>query len=281
MRVTGFPNRVDVLVTGLSLADPEAGWSWHAEEFQILSLAYRPHQFIVALPGPQVVGTPSRPDRDQQPAARLGRVPAEHPAGARPFDLRDRGHGDRQQPGLARRGRQGDPRHAPVGRAVRPRRRVQRRQPCLCPPAWSPPPAACSPTPSGRWRSTPPSASTGHGSAAPSRATTRCPERVDVRKLALAWASSTSWAAARWSPTPRATPTAASSSRPQLAHPARRRRAFRRAQPDGPSAVRAGLGLLAGLSGDADTLSVPLTFGDGRTRLGPIPIGPAPRLAMR
>ena len=30
LRVTGFPNRVDVLVTDLRLADPEAGWSWHA-----------------------------------------------------------------------------------------------------------------------------------------------------------------------------------------------------------------------------------------------------------
>ena len=47
------------------------------------------------------------------------------------------------------------------------------------------------------------------------------------------------------------------------------------------SAVRAGLGLLAGFGGDADTLSVPLDFGDGRTRLGPIPLGPAPRLARR
>ncbi|HVL19841.1 MAG TPA: DUF2125 domain-containing protein, partial [Amaricoccus sp.] len=47
------------------------------------------------------------------------------------------------------------------------------------------------------------------------------------------------------------------------------------------SAVRAGLGLLAGFGGDAETLSVPLDFADGRTRLGPIPLGPAPRLALR
>ena len=58
MRVTGFPNRVDTIVTGLDLADPEAGWSWQAEEFQILSLSYKPHHVIVALPGEQVVATP-------------------------------------------------------------------------------------------------------------------------------------------------------------------------------------------------------------------------------
>ena len=51
IRVTGFPNRVDVLIDDLRLADPEAGWSWHASGFQILSLTWKPHQFIVALPG--------------------------------------------------------------------------------------------------------------------------------------------------------------------------------------------------------------------------------------
>ena len=35
IRVTGFPNRVDAVVTDLDLADPEAGWSWAADEFRI------------------------------------------------------------------------------------------------------------------------------------------------------------------------------------------------------------------------------------------------------
>ena len=42
--------------------------------------------------------------------------------------------------------------------------------------------------------------------------------------------------------------------------------------------IAAGLGLIARLSGDSDTVQVPLTFSSGYTRLGPIPIGPAPRL---
>ena len=58
VRVTGFPNRVDAIVTGLDLADPEAGWSWAAEEFQVLSLSYRPQHVIAVLPGEQVVSTP-------------------------------------------------------------------------------------------------------------------------------------------------------------------------------------------------------------------------------
>ena len=39
----GYPSRIDTVVSGLDLADPRAGWSWHADEFQILQLAYRPH----------------------------------------------------------------------------------------------------------------------------------------------------------------------------------------------------------------------------------------------
>ena len=46
-------------------------------------------------------------------------------------------------------------------------------------------------------------------------------------------------------------------------------------------ALRSGLGLIARLSGDSSALEVPLDFADGTTRLGPIPLGPAPRLAQR
>src|SRR6185312_482244 len=53
-----FPNRVDTIVTGLDLADPDAGWSWHAERFEILSLSYKPHHVIAVLPGTQVFANP-------------------------------------------------------------------------------------------------------------------------------------------------------------------------------------------------------------------------------
>ncbi|ANT60484.1 hypothetical protein AYJ57_08990 [Salipiger sp. CCB-MM3] len=39
-----------------------------------------------------------------------------------------------------------------------------------------------------------------------------------------------------------------------------------------------GLGLIAGLSGNRETLDLPLTLDEGRARLGPIPLGEAPRL---
>jgi hypothetical protein len=39
--------------------------------------------------------------------------------------------------------------------------------------------------------------------------------------------------------------------------------------------------ILAGLSGGPDTLDAPLTFANGRVSFGPVPLGPAPRLAIR
>ncbi|MEO0829344.1 MAG: DUF2125 domain-containing protein, partial [Pseudomonadota bacterium] len=46
------------------------------------------------------------------------------------------------------------------------------------------------------------------------------------------------------------------------------------------SALRRGLDLASKLKGDPETLDIPLTFSGGRTRLGPLPIGPAPRMAL-
>lgn len=58
IEVGGYPNRVDATVTALQLADPAAGWSWLADELQILSLSYKPHHVIAALPGTQIFSTP-------------------------------------------------------------------------------------------------------------------------------------------------------------------------------------------------------------------------------
>ena len=47
-----------------------------------------------------------------------------------------------------------------------------------------------------------------------------------------------------------------------------------------PTIERA-LELMAGLEGSPDTLDAPLTFQKGFVSLGPIPIGPAPRIVIR
>jgi hypothetical protein len=58
VNVQGFPNRLDMIVTGLALADPVAEWSWTAPEFQVLSLTWKPHHVLSVWPGEQVFATP-------------------------------------------------------------------------------------------------------------------------------------------------------------------------------------------------------------------------------
>ncbi|MEM1265679.1 MAG: DUF2125 domain-containing protein [Pseudomonadota bacterium] len=50
---------------------------------------------------------------------------------------------------------------------------------------------------------------------------------------------------------------------------------------DQTRAISRALDLMARTSGSPDTLSIPLAFSGGRTRIGPIPIGPAPQLVYR
>ena len=45
--------------------------------------------------------------------------------------------------------------------------------------------------------------------------------------------------------------------------------------------VEQALGFVAQLSGKANELDIPLTFANGATKLGPLPIGPAPRIFLR
>ncbi|MEM9428541.1 MAG: DUF2125 domain-containing protein [Pseudomonadota bacterium] len=52
-------------------------------------------------------------------------------------------------------------------------------------------------------------------------------------------------------------------------------------EPDQTRAISRALDLLARTSGSPDTLNIPLAFSGGRTRIGPIPIGPAPQLVYR
>ncbi|WP_238363891.1 DUF2125 domain-containing protein [Mesobacterium pallidum] len=50
--------------------------------------------------------------------------------------------------------------------------------------------------------------------------------------------------------------------------------------PELPDLAEEALTLIARLSGTPDKLDLPIAFAGGRTRLGPIPVGPAPRLAI-
>lgn len=55
---TGFPNRFDTTLTDLELADPETGVAWRAPFLQIFALSYKPNHVIVIWPDRQTVSTP-------------------------------------------------------------------------------------------------------------------------------------------------------------------------------------------------------------------------------
>ncbi len=58
LSVKGFPNRFDTAITDLELVNPRSGWAWQAPFFEILSLSYKPNHFIAVWPSEQVVSTP-------------------------------------------------------------------------------------------------------------------------------------------------------------------------------------------------------------------------------
>jgi hypothetical protein len=53
LEILGFPNRFDLTVTDLHIADPVTGLDWQAPFFQVLSLSYKPWHVIAAFPPEQ------------------------------------------------------------------------------------------------------------------------------------------------------------------------------------------------------------------------------------
>lgn len=56
--VQGFPNRFDTTFTDIRLADPETGWAWEAPFFQLFALSYRPNHVIAIWPREHILATP-------------------------------------------------------------------------------------------------------------------------------------------------------------------------------------------------------------------------------
>ena len=58
LAVRGFPNRIDTTFERPALADPETGLAWEAPFFQIFALSYKPNHIIAVWPGQQRLSTP-------------------------------------------------------------------------------------------------------------------------------------------------------------------------------------------------------------------------------
>ncbi|MGL4239394.1 DUF2125 domain-containing protein [Tabrizicola sp.] len=60
LTVAGFPNRFDLTVQDLRLADPRSGISWQAPFAQVFAMTWKPWHIIAALPPSQVVALPDQ-----------------------------------------------------------------------------------------------------------------------------------------------------------------------------------------------------------------------------
>ncbi len=60
VRVAGFPNRFDLTVDGVRLADPATGIGWQAPFAQVFAMTWKPWHVIAALPPDQVITLPDQ-----------------------------------------------------------------------------------------------------------------------------------------------------------------------------------------------------------------------------
>lgn len=60
LHVAGFPNRFDLTVEGLHLADPATGMGWTAPLLRLYSLSYTPWHWIATLPPSQTIDLPGQ-----------------------------------------------------------------------------------------------------------------------------------------------------------------------------------------------------------------------------
>lgn len=60
LTVAGFPNRFDLTVEGVRLADPQTGMGWQAPFAQVFAMTWKPWHIIAALPPEQVLTLPDQ-----------------------------------------------------------------------------------------------------------------------------------------------------------------------------------------------------------------------------
>lgn len=283
--VGGFPYRVDTTVRGLQLANPDAGWAWTAPEFQFLNLAYKPNHLIAIWPPEQIFSTPLGTTEIRSETMR-GSVIVE-PNLAVALD-----HATIEMKDVALTG-DGDWRIGVASAilATRQNREAARfahdiaftAEGLALPEAW---------TRFDRAGVLAPVIETAKFDALATfdRAWDRAAiegeqprlEALEIRDMTFTWGKLD----LRGKGALVADDRGFAEGRIDLR--ARNWKQMLKVAEDSgavssgvASALRGALGLLARLSGDGDTLDVSLDFSDGRTFLGPVPLGPAPRLIAR
>lgn len=284
VRVRGFPSRVDTIVTRLDLADPRGGWAWQAEEFQVLSLSYRPNHVIAVLPGEQVLSTPYETIRAK--AERLRGSVIFRPTPRLELDHMTFEIGDMRLEGDSGWS-------AVIGKAILATRQAADGTPFAHDLAFNAerlalPEALTAglgtdvlPAEIGRVSLDSTLAFDKPWDRASVEGENPALQQIRVRDLALSWGKLDLRGEGTLDIDAEGFPEG------RLDLKAKNWRAMVDVAEAGglnptlADAVRAGLGLMARFSGDRDTISVPLDFAGGEARLGPIVLGAAPRIARR
>jgi hypothetical protein len=285
IETAGFPSRFDTRLERLALADPEAGWAWETPFLDVLMLSYRPNAAVAALPSGQTLAVPgarARLDGDLMraslrfvpgPSLELARLSVE----AEALRLTAEAGWIAEARKLAAHVLGSNPETAPEDSYDVYLEADSVRLP-------EPLRAAIDPT-----------------GALPAvfdrflldaRAALEAPldrraveDRPPGARLISLEALEARWGrmALRASGTLRADAQGYAEGEIDL-RAENWREMLRAAQAAGAipaelaSALEFGLGLLAGLGGGGDALAAPLSFSGGQARIGPIPIGPAPRI---
>jgi len=286
VRVRGFPNRVDTVVTRLDLSDPDAGWSWRADGLQILSLSYKPHHVIAVLTGEQTVATPYETVRATSDLLRGSVV-------FRPTPRLELDHATFEIENMRLAGDTGW--GATIGKAILATRQAADGTPFAHDVAFNAESLTLPPELLASFRADgvlpvevgPVAIDTTLVFDRPwdrpaIEADNPVLERVEVRDLAFTWGKLD----LRGKGSLQVDDEGFAEGRLDL-HVRNWRAMLDVAEASGAlnptlaAAVRSGLGLVARLSGSGDALDVPLDLADGVARLGPIRLGPAPRLVPR
>lgn len=283
--VRGFPNRFDTGFSDLVLADPETGLAWEAPFFQILALSYRPNHVIAVWPDQQRLSTPQEKFRieskDMRASLRIApdtRLAPERAtltaefleviSEARPSETTALSAltlaAERQEDTTYRLGLSAE------GLTLAPPLR-----------AWLDPDERQPARISGLRADLTVSFDRVWDRRAIEDARPQ-PTAIDLRLADAEWGQLHLQAAGAVTVTPEGLPegeiTLKARNWREMLEIAVQTGALPEAMRD---TVESGLGLMARMSGNRETLDVPLTFSGGRVRLGPIPLGPAPILRLR
>lgn len=278
LSVRGFPNRFDTTLTDVALADPGTGLAWQAPIFQVPRLSYRPNHLIAVWPDTQVLATPERRFTIHSDDMRASLV-------LRPQDARALERATLVAETLRiepERGGAWALARLNLGAAREPVQAATYRLGLSLDGLAPPDPPERLPQTLDALRIDATVTFDAPWDAAAIAERRPQPRRIDLDTAEAVWGRLVLRAAGRLTVDANGVPEGAVAIRAEnwraILDLARETGALPERLADN---LEAGLSLVAQLSGSPETLDIPLDFADGHMRLGPIPLGTAPRLVIR